>query len=62
MGSPGETVQIDESLLRGKRKYNRGRILLGDRHIEPYSSDTSDSKKENQPVNNRNYGRKIEGP
>lgn len=24
MGGPGEIVQIDESLMRGRRKYNRG--------------------------------------
>ena len=26
----GELVQIDESLFNGKRKYNRGRLLLSD--------------------------------
>ncbi|CAF1438954.1 unnamed protein product [Didymodactylos carnosus] len=31
MGGIGEVVQIDESLVRGKRKYNRGRLLLGNR-------------------------------
>ncbi|CAF3700217.1 unnamed protein product [Rotaria socialis] len=29
MGGVGKIVQIDESLFRGKRKYNRGRLLLG---------------------------------
>ena len=29
MGGPGMIVQIDETLMRGKRKYNRGRLLLG---------------------------------
>ena len=27
LGGPGETVQIDKSLLRGKRKYNVGRAI-----------------------------------
>lgn len=31
MGGPGEIVQIDRTMLRGRRKYNRGRILLGNR-------------------------------
>lgn len=31
MGGPGESVQISETLLRGKHKYYWGRILFGDR-------------------------------
>ena len=30
MGGQGYSVQIDESLYRGKRKYNKGRLLKGD--------------------------------
>ncbi|XP_077497423.1 uncharacterized protein LOC144108024 [Amblyomma americanum] len=30
MGGVGQEVQIDETLLRGKRKANRGRLLTGD--------------------------------
>lgn len=46
MAGPGENVQIDETLLRGKRKYNRGRILLGNR----------------VPPARKNYGKKVVGP
>lgn len=30
MGGPGQIVQVDECLMRGKRKANRGRLLAGD--------------------------------
>jgi len=30
MGGHGGTVQIDESLFQGERKYNRGRLQCGD--------------------------------
>jgi len=65
-------VQIDELLLRGRRNYNRGRLLLGDlRHEQVQENSTdlnSDSDQENQinlinsPTSNRNYGRILEGP
>ncbi len=30
-GEPGKIIQIDESYFQGKRKYNRGRYLKGDK-------------------------------
>lgn len=46
LGGLGATCCIDKSLLRGKRKYNRGRILLGNR-VAPAR---------------RNYGNHVVGP
>lgn len=46
MGGPGEIVQIDESFIRGRRKYNRGRLLQGNR----------------VPPARQNYGDQILGP
>jgi len=43
-------VQIEESLLRGKKKYNRGRILLGDlrsANLKDDNTSNSDSGSEN---------------
>ena len=72
----GEIVQIDKSLFRGKQKYNRSRLLLGncrnqttttnnnDLVLDSSSSlsDGSDSKDDPAEINNdRNYGKRIDG-
>uniref|UniRef100_A0A2S2PKI3 Uncharacterized protein n=1 Tax=Schizaphis graminum TaxID=13262 RepID=A0A2S2PKI3_SCHGA len=67
LGGQNECVLIDESLLQGKSKYNRGRILLGD-HKDPnltdHNSSNSYSDSENIAPNNRNknYGIRVEVP
>ena len=48
MGGPGcSVVSIDEALMRGKRKYHRGRMLLGDRV---------------RGARGRNHGQAVDGP
>ena len=49
-------VQVDESLMRSKRNYNRGRLLGAD--IDTENVDVEElSDKEEPDFNNRNYGK-----
>ena len=43
MGGIGEIVQIDESLFRGKRKYHRGRLLLGNSRNQTTAANNNNS-------------------
>ena len=53
MGGIGKRIQIDESLFRGRRKYHRGRMLLGDLDIETAADRCS---------RRENYGDRVDGP
>lgn len=53
MGGIGRRVQIDESLFRGRRKYHRGRLLLGDLDAE---------NNDDRLNRGRNYGDREDGP
>ena len=50
VGTAEEPIQTDEARFAGERKYNRGRLLQGNRVQQ---SEDSDALLEN----NRNYGR-----
>ncbi|KII74328.1 hypothetical protein RF11_03413 [Thelohanellus kitauei] len=60
--TPTIIVQIDECLLRGKRLYNRGRMLQGDENIP--IADRGEWRRMNNDdtmPQNRNYGMRISG-
>uniref|UniRef100_A0A1Y1N6C7 Uncharacterized protein n=1 Tax=Photinus pyralis TaxID=7054 RepID=A0A1Y1N6C7_PHOPY len=54
-GDDDNPIQIDEARFAGRRKYNRGRMLAGDG--APVSEDS-----DVEIQNNRNHGRRIDGP
>lgn len=53
LGGEGKRVQVDESLFRGRRKYHRGRFLLGDVDAETESD---------RSLRRANYGTRVNGP
>ena len=65
MRGKGYSAQIDESLFQGRRKYNRGRLLTGNKKTEEsmchrlrsYTKPNKESKK-----SKRNYGSRVQGP
>lgn len=54
-------VQVDESLMRGKRKYNSGRLLRAGIAFENVDV-VKLSEKEKSDFRSRNYGKKLTGP
>jgi hypothetical protein len=47
-GTAEETIQIDEARFAGKRKYNSGRLLQGNRVTQLEDSDALPEKNRNQ--------------
>jgi len=62
LGGSGIVIQVDECLLRGSRKNNKGRLRLGDLPSENLNVD--DDSENVDPLENgaRNYGRRLDGP
>ena len=55
VGTADNPIQIDESRFAGKRKYNAGRMLAGDRAPEERDAEVL-------VENNRNHGNRVDGP
>ncbi|KAF4527971.1 hypothetical protein B566_EDAN014963 [Ephemera danica] len=63
MGASGKPLQVDESLLRGKRKANRGRLLGADRKAPRVHLTAEDHHIINAtPATKRNHGKRMAGP
>ena len=61
MGGKRYVFQIDESLFRGRRKYNLGKFKTGDirpQRIVKYILDSLTFNKRSK----RNYGNRVDGP
>ena len=55
VGTEVKPVGIDKARFAGKRKYNRDRLLNGDERAKSTGNEAD-------VVNNRNQGRRIDGP
>lgn len=63
MGGPDSQAQIDESLILGKRKYNRGRMLKGDKKPKEMLKDRLRAYQlMSLKKKNKNYGSRVSGP
>ena len=61
MGGKVYRIQMDESLFRGRRKYNRGRYKIGDINPIKTVKDILDSLTSSNK-SKRNYGKRKNGP
>uniref|UniRef100_A0A1I8B4U9 Uncharacterized protein n=1 Tax=Meloidogyne hapla TaxID=6305 RepID=A0A1I8B4U9_MELHA len=68
MGGNGEICQIDEILLRGKRKNNKGRMTIGDEEgkeskaikIGDINFDEEEAEEYEEHKNMINYGSRVD--
>lgn len=63
-GGPRIVIQVDECLLRGLRKNNKGRFQLADLSAENLNDDNDSDSENVNPLKNgaRNYGRLLDEP
>ncbi|KII69853.1 hypothetical protein RF11_13079 [Thelohanellus kitauei] len=60
--APDVVIQIDETLLRGKRRVNIGRLLGVDENTPREGIDCEEINQNGRLVSGRNHGRRITGP